>query len=187
MSYNSRGFSDHKINYCRYLMSFSAVGHNVPLLCIQEHFLLKGNLFKIDQAFPGCHVIPKPALKETLDRGRARNGMAIIMPATFKNHVSDISPNHWRIQAVIVTSNKSKMLLINSYFPTDDQLALGNEIGELIEVLEAIGNLISSTNFDSLLLLGDINADLLRNSNHCLQIKRFAHDLGLLFAWENMN
>ena len=77
-------------------MSFSVMGYNIPILCIQEHFLLKGNLFKIDQAFSGCHVIPKPAVKETLDKGRAKNGMAIIIPDSLKNQPSDhqVHPMH---------------------------------------------------------------------------------------------
>ena len=84
MSYNSRGFSQPKIDYCKYLISVGVAGNKLPIMCLQEHFLLKGNIFKLDQAFPECHVIPKPALKETLDRGRAKNGMAIILPNCLK-------------------------------------------------------------------------------------------------------
>ena len=165
-------------------MSLAAASSNVPILCIQEHFLLKGNLFKLDQAFPGHHIVPKAAVKETLDRGRAKNGMAIIVPEIFKNNITDVLSHHWRVQAVIVSCRKSKILLINSYLPNDIQNANENDIGELLETLEAIRNLVSSTTFDSLMLLGDLNADFIRNSKHCIQLKRFIQELGLERAWD---
>lgn len=51
---------------------------------LQEHFVLKGNSFKIKQSLPECHVEIKPAIKEVLDKGRSRNGMAIALPESFK-------------------------------------------------------------------------------------------------------
>ena len=168
-------------------MSLAAAGCNIPVLCIQEHFLLKGNLFKIDKAFPNCHTICKPAVKETIDRGRARNGMAVILPENFKNIITDVSPHYWRVQAVVVSCHKSKMLLINSYFPIDNQQVKGTDCGELLETLETIRNIIRNTHFDSLILLGDLNADFIRNSYHCSQIRRFSQELDLSLAWERFD
>ena len=75
-------------------------------------------------------------------------------------------------------------MLINSYLPENIQNANENDIGELLETLEAIRNLVSSTTFDSLMLLGDLNADFIRNSKHCIQLKRFIQELGLERAWD---
>ena len=45
--------------------------------------------------------------------------MFICVPDSIKSYVTDISPDHWRIQAVVIESANSKTLLINSYFPYD--------------------------------------------------------------------
>ena len=42
-SYNSRGFSQDKQYVCNHLISIS--GEKLPILCNQENFLLKANLF----------------------------------------------------------------------------------------------------------------------------------------------
>ena len=51
--------------------------------------------------------------------GRPRNGMFIAAPLEIKENVKDVSPNHWRIQAVVINTINSKILVINSYFPND--------------------------------------------------------------------
>ena len=50
MSYNSRGFGVLKQNFCRYLSSRQVVGNKIPILCNQEHFILRGNSYKLKQA-----------------------------------------------------------------------------------------------------------------------------------------
>lgn len=41
------------------------------------------------------------------------------MPNSIKENVNDVSPNHWRVQAVIIKYVSSKLLVLNTYFPTD--------------------------------------------------------------------
>ena len=40
-SYNSRGFSDTKKEYCKYLMNTAE--NNIPILCNQENFILQNS------------------------------------------------------------------------------------------------------------------------------------------------
>ena len=78
-------------------------GCNLTVLCNQENFLLKANGYIIKQALPDFHILFKPGLKECLD-GRPQNGMFIAMPNTIKENVTDISPDHWRVQAALILS-----------------------------------------------------------------------------------
>ena len=87
---------------------------------------------------PGFHFIIKPAVKETNNKGRARNGMFIAVPDSIKNQIYDVSPVSWRIQASILKYVNSNLLIINSYFPVDSR----NDGGDVIEVLEAIKQVI---------------------------------------------
>ena len=49
--------------------------------------------------------------------------MFIAGPEEIKELVTVISPNHWRIQAVILQTVNNRILIINSYFPTDPKMA----------------------------------------------------------------
>ena len=97
LSYNTRGFSEMKQSYCRLLVNEQTVGNKIPIICNQENFILRGNSFKINQALPGFYILINPAIKETHDRGRAKNGMFIAVPSSIKSQIEDVSPGYWRL------------------------------------------------------------------------------------------
>ena len=104
------------------LLSNQVTGDKIPILCNQENFIMRENAYKIRQAFPrNIQVLINPANKKDLDQGRPSNGMFIAYPDNIKNQVVDVSPGHWRLQAVKIKFKTSSVLLINSYFPTDSQ------------------------------------------------------------------
>ena len=113
-SYNSRGFTEEKQNICKSL--FIENESYYPLLCNQENFILKGNNYKIKQCLPTAKIFYKEAVKETQE-GRPKNGMFIAIPDELKEQGEDVSPQHWRVQAVIISTQKSIIMVINSYFP----------------------------------------------------------------------
>ena len=119
MSYNSCGSSKQKMQFIKYLVSSQCVGNKIPILCNQEKILLKANSYKLFQVCPEFQFFINPAVKDVQDRGRPSNGMFICVPNKIKSCVSDVSPGHWRVQAVLIESSSSKTLLINSYFPFD--------------------------------------------------------------------
>ena len=41
------------------------------------------------------------------------------MPDYFKNNIQDVSPTYWRLQAALIKTEGSSILIINSYFPVD--------------------------------------------------------------------
>ena len=165
ISYNSRGFSDLKTTVIQELVSPSVVGNKIPILCNQENFLLRDNSYKLVKALPGYQLVINPAVKNSHDTGRPKNGMFIAFPQVIKSSVSDVSPGFWRIQAIKITSVRSTILLINSYFPTDPRRDNFDET-ELIETLAHIKEVISKNDFDDILWAGDINADFIRNTSH---------------------
>ena len=138
ISYNSRGFGSLKQEYCRHLSSSAVVGNKIPIICNQEHFILRGNSYKINQALPTSHIIVNPAVKETHTKGRAKGGLFISVPSYFRNNIQDISPGYWRLQAVLVKTQGSIILLINSYFPVDPRTVNidETEINQFFKILE---------------------------------------------------
>ena len=86
--------------------------------------------------------------------------MLIALPVAYVSSISDVSPSHWRIQAAILKTDKMDILIINSYFPTDNGiLQVFNE--ELEEIFYAIEDIIKSNAFSALILVGDLNADFM--------------------------
>ena len=107
-----------KQSFAKHLVSTLA-GNKTPILCNQENFLLRENTYKISQTLPQFQVIIKPAVKNTHNTGRAKNGMFIAIPAKIQGKIIDVSPEFYRIQAIKIQFITSCCLLINSYFPCD--------------------------------------------------------------------
>jgi exonuclease III len=184
ISYNSRGFSEMNQNFMKTLTSDQVIGDKIPILCNQENFILRGNFYKILQAMTGFHVIFNPAVKNSLDRGRPKGGMFIAIPDEMKNQVVDVSPGHWRIQAVVIKSAKSKTLLINIYFPCDSGGHAGGNLEEAIEVAEIVKRVVGENQCDSLVWCGDFNTDFRRNSGLVDLVAGVSEELQLLKIWD---
>ena len=117
-SYNSRGSSEIKLEYIQNMISLS--GNNLPVFCVQEHFLLRNNLRKLSNYFKTSAVIAKPATKDfnLQHKGRPRGGLAIIVPKGLRKSIKLINSTSWRIQPIIIEIDGKRLLLINCYFPT---------------------------------------------------------------------
>ena len=178
LSYNSRGFSEQKQDFCKTLISESIIGNREAFICNQENFLQRGSSYKITRTFPNHHCIINPAVKSNHDKGRAKNGMFIAVPNSLINHVNDVSPGHWRIQAVTISLPSSTILLINSYFPTDPKTNNFND-DDLQETLQVITNVIDKNEFNSVLLLGDINCDFVRNTRFVQTVQSYLREYNL--------
>ena len=170
------------------LVSPQMVGNSIPIICNQENFILKSNSYRIFQAVPGFHFLVNPAVKDIQDRGRPKNGMFIGFPDSIRNCVTDVSPKHWRIQAIVVKSRMSRTLIINTYFPTDKR-EYGNsnskeDDGELIELIEIIKNVIETNDCEAVVWAGDINADFDRNTKHSTAVKEAVEEARLLVSWD---
>jgi hypothetical protein len=97
--------------------------------------------------------------------------------------INSVSPGHWRIQALTISSTISKTLLINSYFPVDPKTNNFDE-DELVETLQVIRRVTDQNVFHSTVFLGDINCDFRRNTQFVRNVRSFLQELNLHQAWE---
>ena len=183
LSFNSRGFSEQKQDICKSLVSQEIIGNREAILCNQENFLLRGSSYKITRTFPNHHCFTNPATKLHHDKGRAKNGMFIAVPNSLINQVNDVSPGHWRIQAVTISLSSSTILLVNSYFPTDPKTNNFDD-DDLHETLQVITNVIDKNTFSSVLFLGDINCDFRRNTRFVQTVQSYLQEHNLIKSWE---
>ena len=153
----------------------SNTGESYPILCNQENFILNANRYKIKQCLDNEHIIFKPAVKNTHDNGRPKNGMFIAVPLAIKEKVTDVSPHHWRVQAVILHTQNNRILLVNTYFPTDPKVQ-AFDMTDLFTTLSAINDVLQRNNFDSVVWAGDINADFVRRTRFTSTVDSFIVD-----------
>ena len=167
-------------------LSPQIVGSKIPIMCNQENFILKNNTYRLFQAMPGFQFIINPAIKNVQDNGRPKGGMFICFPDSIKSCVADVSPDHWRVQAAVVSSGESRTLVINSYFPFDRREGQDtvNQNDELLETIGVIQNVIRKTECDAVAWVGDINSDFSRNNRQSETIKETVSELSLGIIWE---
>ena len=159
-------------------------GNKLPILCNQENFLLRSNNYLLDKSFPNCHIVFKPASKETF-LGRPKNGMFIAVPDCMKDAIRDVSPNHWRLQAITITVGQCTILVISCYFPNNPNTVEFDE-EPLQEVFNYIQETIENVEFDYFFLAGDLNANFMKASTgHVKCVRQFFNNLDIVHSWEN--
>ena len=154
-------------------------------ISIQEHFKKNRNIdqFFKDQ-FPehNSYVIPGHRDSEQ-DSGRPKGGIAQLVSKKIDIKTDRVSTNNFRIQAQILNFSASKILWINTYFPTDPgNCNLDEE--ELHELLGEIENVMDNADFDDILWNGDLNFDKSRSSTFVNIVTRFLEKVGLESAWD---
>ena len=106
--------------------------------------------------------------------------MFIAISDVIKQQVNDVSHAHWRIQAIILSTSRSRILLINSCFPTDPETS---DTSDLHSTLSAINSVIEDNEFEKLIWTGDINADFIRNSMFTGIIDDVVSNKSMIKSW----
>ena len=182
ISYNSRGFNKCKQDFVKMLPCLN--GDAPTIVCNQENFLLKNNDYFVRQTLPNHHIVFKPAVKEGLE-GRPMCGMFIAIPMLFKDKIDEVKVNSFRIQSIILSLPSSKLLIINTYFPTDPKSDFDES--DLLQLLSDIRRVIEDTDFDNVIWTGDINADFRRNTKFVRIVEDFISELNIRKSWNRFD
>ena len=94
--------------------------------------------------------------------------------------------NSNRIQAQVLNFSATRLLWLNAYLPTDPQTAVYDE-AELLEVLAQIEAVLDTTEYDDVLICGDMNWDMSRQTGFAMTVRRFLDRLNLHSVWETHN
>ena len=181
IGYNSTGIDKHKCAWIRDLCSLT----EASFISIQEHFKIAKTTDKyFSEEFSEfySYVIPGHRPKGQ-DSGRPKAGIAQLSRKNIEVRKDRIVTKHFRLQAQILNFSNTRLLWINSYFPTDSQNVVFDET-ELSEVLAEVEKIMDTTVYDDILWQGDLNWDMSRNSGFSVMLKRFFSRLGLVSLWE---
>ena len=77
----------------------------------------------------------------------------------------------------------SKLLWLNTYFPTDPQIVNFDDT-ELRGTLRDIEKIMDDTEYDDVILGGDLNWDSSRDSGFSQTMRQFVIRIGLKSVWE---
>ena len=181
LCFNSTGLNTIKADWIRNLYQVTGC----EFVSIQEHFKKNKTIDKFfrDQ-FPEkySYIIQGHRDKES-DSGRPKGGIAQMYDKSLNLKVDRIVTKNFRIQAQILNFETSKLLWLNTYFPTDP----GGEIfemEELSELLSAIETVMDTVDFDDILWNGDLNHDPSRTSGFARTLSGFLSRLGLVTVWD---
>ena len=171
LSYNSTGWSELKADFINTIM----LSHSIQIVALQEHFKLNDNLHKLD-CFNNYDVFSVPAFKHSnyIHAGRPSGGLSFIYSHKISQFVTRINcPRSHRVQGLKLSLSDASVLFINAYFPVDT----GNnnfDEGELLRTLQDIEFLIEqSGEACSIVLLGDLNSDLNRDTPYVRSVRHF--------------
>ena len=109
--------------------------------------------------------------------------MFIAVPVQIKEHISNVSPKHWSVQAVTLRTPTSNLLIINTYFPVDSQIH-DFDTADLLSTLSAINDVIKGNEFDIIVWIGDINADFSRQTRCTNMIESFIDQNEFSTLWD---
>ena len=144
LSYNSTGFNPQRAEFLTELLSI--LGQDKFLLSLQEHFLMSRFLDRIEKLLPDnlCVYSVAAFKEEDIRRGRGKGGLSMIWPKCLDKFITRIpSKSTKRVQACLINFPRTKILWLNSYFPTDPQTPNFDD-SELRETLAAIKKVIEN-------------------------------------------
>ena len=92
---------------------------------MQEHFLLRDNLYKLSDKFPDYETFSIPATKsnDKILCVRPSGGLSILWKRELNGNITRINNlSSKKFQGFILKINSIKYLIINSYFHVDPEL-----------------------------------------------------------------
>ena len=148
-------------------------------MMLQEHGLYKSQFGWFDKLGDNVCKHGASAMDETkILKGRPNGGVAIVWKSSIKAKVSIVDFESDRVCAINVNLNGTSTLIICVYMPCDDNRPNHNMV-EYNKVLSDIKLICDSSDAQQVILAGDFNTDLGRNS-YC------THALNEYVSEENM-
>ena len=129
------------------------------------------------------YVIPAYRPK-TQDSGRAKGGLAQLSLKKVDVKKDRVGTKNWRVQAPVLNFPTSRLLWINTYLPTDPHTVNFDE-SELLDVLNEIEDIMDENDFNDVILNGDLNWEMTRNTGFSTVMASFVQRLGLVSLWQH--
>ncbi len=145
-SLNTKGFNQLRQDYIADIVSFC------DILCIQEHWLFKQHLHKIETCIPNFHGHAVSGMSDgDILHGRPHGGCAILWRSDISQNVLKLSIDSNRLCAIRLNLNGHCIIIVCLYLPTDthgnafNQQSIEMVLGEIQYTVQYIYIIISNT------------------------------------------
>ena len=117
-------------------------------------------------------------------RDRGSGGLATIWKKSLTKYVTKVDSNNPRIQATKFQLPECPMLVINSYFPCDPQIA-NSDLEELLILLSDIEKIIRDNAEVNIMLVGDFNCHFERQTRFTTCVQNWLMETNLISLWSH--
>ena len=160
--------------------------HDVVL--IQEHWLYQSQLDILSKVGNGFVIEAKSSMDENICRsGRPFGGCAILWNPLLHCNVTPIKCESPRLCGIVMQVESNSFLILNAYMPCDKGYRDHDSFPEFIDVLHEIKLLIDTYDTNFVIIGGDLNTDIRRNSPQAQYLKDFTCDNDLHFGVNSTN
>ena len=182
LSFNSSGFCDEKGNFA----SFLSETLKIDILFWQEHFQMKGNLYKLQRVFQNWDSFCISAVRNERNefRGRPSGGLGIFWKKSLSNFVKIVKhPESNRVQGIELFQ---KYVFVNVYFPTDPQGNFFDDF-ELLKCLQDIDWFRENLPDRKVIIVGDLNCDFSRDSRFVNLVREYLTNHNSFTVWSQFH
>ena len=182
-TYNSTGLASHKQDYIRWLLN----ERKPHVILLQETWLIPSHISAVlgslheDYMYTGVSAMSQA----TLLQGRPHGGVAILWNKTLASKIQTVNCDNDRMCAIkLALDNNQNLLIINAYLPIDNRSR--THASELYDqCINNIDCIIQQSNSDHVIVGGDLNVDLERNTANLACLLESASRNDLHFAWDH--
>jgi exonuclease III len=165
VTYNLNGLSQGKD-----MLDYICNSKKTDVVLIQEHWLTPSNMnliYNFSESFITFGVSAMTcALEHSILRGRPYGGVATLVNKRHVNYVKCCKCSEYFVIVLV-----GKTLIVNLYLPCKSSLNLNLSIIE--EILSDIAVVLETITFDNLIIGGDFNCNMFKNSPATTRIKAF--------------
>lgn len=179
-SYNCAGLSQAKTDFIRNVC-FKQLKCNICFL--QEHWLHRTELSKLSIGGKFEYYGSSGMSDSEILRGRPYGGTGILWTKQLSKCIKPLECDCKRITAIEVKLSNIVICLVNVYMPTDQFNArVDEEFEDTLNYLNAI-----AAQYSFVIIGGDLNCDLSRNTAQVAMLKKYVYDNNLEFAINTNN
>ena len=176
VSYNCKHFRNNgpKFEFMKQVMKDN------DIFLVQEHCLFESHLIKLRDLGNEIELIGKSSMDENVSlEGRPYGGCAILYKSSInKCVINEVKCQNQRLCGINIILDRFSILILNMYMPCDTNRQDDN-LTSYMEVLSEIEQIIHRVNPNRVIMGGDMNTDLSRNSYQVIALTEFleAHSM----------
>ena len=180
LSYNSTGLGGNKTEYIGKLIE----DLNIDILLIQETWLIRGNLLKLNGIHQDYLAYGVSGIDESkVLLGRPYGGLAVLWHKSVAQYVKRVDSGCERLCCISLQCENKTLLIVNAYMPVDNmsKTHVGNDFLQVCDAIETLFNRFPEAHY---VVAGDMNIDFHRKNANDIYFKNMLERHDCKICWD---